>query len=169
MKQFKNTLIVVLVLVVSCLSSCRSKRQVTHNTESKSELQSVYKESYRDTTLYTPTAETTLIIPKSELSFKEDLNKVSKPKVYRSRSGNATAKVTVTPAGVNVVATCDSLALVAKIKAELIKESSNKEINSESTDKKRTGYTLFDLIGGFLAGVVTGIILYFLFKKFIRP
>jgi ABC-type transporter Mla maintaining outer membrane lipid asymmetry permease subunit MlaE len=125
----------------------------------------VIKETYRDTVFYTPKAETNLTIPASELTFKQELNEVSKTKTYVSRNGNATAKATVSPQGVSIIATCDSLAMAAKIKSEYQKELSKQNNITESSEKSTTGYTLFNLITGFFVGVVVGCIGCFILTK----
>jgi len=157
-KMYKKLFMLFAVsLVVVCLSSCRVQRQEIQKSVTDTELKTEIKETYRDTTLYTPKSETTLTIPIEEFrAFKQGLNGVSKTKVFTQRNGNATAKVTLSPEGVNVTSTCDSLAIVAKIKSELFKESINKLTDLETTNIKTTGYSFMNLLLAFLMGAVVG-------------
>ncbi|QYS89065.1 hypothetical protein [Flavobacterium davisii] len=67
-----------LVVLVCCLSiACRSSRQVIQENQKTTVKET--KESYRDTTVFAPKAQTSLKIPVSELGIKTDLKGISKP------------------------------------------------------------------------------------------
>ncbi|MDV6170231.1 hypothetical protein R1T16_17475 [Flavobacterium sp. DG1-102-2] len=164
--MFRKIILIVVLICFSCfLSSCRVARQEVQKTETSTETLTEKKETYRDTTLYAPKSETSLTIPLSDLVFKQDLNGVTKPKVFTQKSGNATAKVSVIRDTIRVETTCDSLAIVAKIKSEFQKESNNQKSNSEKTDKKTTGYTWLDMLCAAIIGVAVGLILCFQILK----
>lgn len=141
------------------LSSCRAKRQEVQKTSTDTEAITIKKETYRDTIIWAPKSETTLQIPIEDLKpFKEGLNGVSKPKVFMQKSGNATAKVTVSPQGLTVYTGCDSLAIAAKIKAELLSVSKKGETKTDNNINKSTGYGIIHLIVLFLIGLVIGVV-----------
>jgi hypothetical protein len=155
--MFKGSFLVLIMCSMLFLSSCRAKRQEVQNTSTNTELTTTAKETYRDTIIWAPKSETTLQIPLEDLSpFKNGLNGVSKPKIFTQKSGNATAKVTVSPQGLTVHTTCDSLAIAAKIKAELLRVSKTEQTKEDTNIKKSTGYTFVHVVGYFLLGVVIG-------------
>lgn len=160
-------LLICFLVVVSCfLTSCRSVRQETQKSTSTTETLIEQKETYRDTVLFTPKAETSLNIPVSELVFKPSLNGISKPKTFTQKNGNATAKVEISPSHLTVTATCDSIAMVAKIKQELFKQINATARSDTQNNNKKTGYTLFNLLIAFLIGLSLGYVTPFILKKF---
>ena len=161
-----KTIVLVFVCLCCFLTSCRTSRQESQKNTSTSESLIVQKESYRDTVLFTPKAETSLKIPVTELVFKQGLNDVSKTKTFTQKNGNATAKVEITPTDITVTATCDSLAIVAKIKQELQREISATARSDTQNRTKKTGYSFIDLVRVFLYGLVTGASAMFLLKTF---
>lgn len=165
--NIKFKLLLVCFIVVFCfLSSCRSKRQETQKVTSTTETNIQQKETYRDTTLFTPKVETSLQIPVSELVFKKGLNDVSKPKTFVQKNGNATAKVEISRHYLIVTATCDSIALRAKIKQELLREIKATARSDTQNNKKDTGYSLLDVVKWFLIGLVVGAAVMFILKTF---
>ena len=161
-----KTIVLVFVCLCCFLTSCRTSRQESQKNTSTSESLIVQKESYRDTVIFTPKAETSLKIPVSELVFKQGLNNVSKPKTFTQKNGNATAQVKVRHDTITVTATCDSIALRAKIKQELYKEISATARSDTQNSTKKTGYSFIDLVRVFLYGLVIGASVMFLLKTF---
>ncbi|MDN3673081.1 hypothetical protein QWY99_08475 [Flavobacterium branchiarum] len=161
-----KTIVLVLVCLCCFLTSCRTSRQETQKHTSIAETIILQKETYRDTVLFTPKAETSLKIPVTELVFKEGLNSISKPKTFTQKNGNATAKIIIQQDTVMIIATCDSLALVAKIKKELYKATSAKARSDVENTKTKTGYSLFDLLMAFLIGLSLGAVTTFILKNF---
>ena len=161
-----KTIVLVFVCLCCFLTSCRTSRQESQKNTSTSESLIVQKESYRDTVIFTPKAETSLKIPVSELVFKQGLNNVSKPKTFTQKNGNATAQVKVRHDTITVTATCDSIALRAKIKQELYKEISATARSDTQNRTKKTGYSFIDLVRVFLYGLVTGASALFILKTF---
>lgn len=160
-------LLICFVVVFCFLTSCRTAvRQETQKITTSSESIIEQKETYRDTTLYTPKTETSLKIPVTELVFKPGLNTVSKPKTFTQKNGNATAKIEIQPDGIVVTATCDSLAIVAKIKKELYSEIKATARSDTQNSNKKTGYSLFDVLGAFLIGLLVGAVVTFILKTF---
>lgn len=151
-----KTIVVVFVCLCCFLTSCRTTRQEIQKSTSTAETLIQQKETYRDTTLFTPKAETSLKIPVSELVFKEALNGISKPKIFTQKNGNATAKIKIQRDTITVTATCDSLALVAKIKRELQKEINTTARSDIENTNSETGYSLYDLLKAFLIGFFVG-------------
>lgn len=158
MRAYK-TLGLVIVGSFCFLTSCRAKRQDVQKTESIETFKEV-KEFYRDTTLYTPKAETSLTLPVAILNN----NGSTKPRTFTQKNGNATAKITTHGDSVTITATCDSLALRAQIKRELIREATARS-DVERT-KTHSGYSLFNLILAFVCGVLVGAIITFIIKIF---
>lgn len=153
--MYKKTLL--LIVLFSCLFiSCRSKRQETTtitNTEYIKEIQT----KYRDTTLYAPKAETTLKIPINDIEFKPSLN--SKPKIYTQKNAQAKLEVQVKEDIIEVTATCDSVALKAKIRSELEKEFAKNTTVKDAKKDTKTGFTFFQILLAFLFGFVVCFIL----------
>jgi excinuclease UvrABC helicase subunit UvrB len=139
------------------LTSCRATRQETQKSTSTSENFSEKRESYRDTVLFAPASSTSLKISVNEF-FKDSLKVISKPKVFTQKNGNATAKVRIERDTIFVTATCDSLALRAKIKSELQKEFSASTKDQATELSKETGYNFIDIISFLIAGIVIGFV-----------
>ena len=159
--MYKTTLLIAFVCFCF-LTSCRSKRQETQKVDTTIETNKETIVSYKDTIVYAPKSETTLKIPMSDLTFKPSLNGIEKPKIFTQKNGNATAKVRIVHDSIFIVATCDSLAIAAKIKTKLEKEYRLKEKADQSKKDTKTGYTLFDLF----VALIVGFILRFLLKLF---
>lgn len=161
-----KTIVLVFVCLCCFLTSCRTSRQEIQKSTATTESTIEQKETYRDTILFAPKAETSLKIPVTELVFKQGLNSISKPKTFTQKNGNATAKVEITPTDITVTATCDSLAIVAKIKQELKREISATARSDTQNSTKKTGYSFIDLVRVFLYGLVIGASVMFLLKTF---
>ncbi|QYS86310.1 hypothetical protein JJC03_15505 [Flavobacterium oreochromis] len=150
--MYKKTLI-LLVFCVSCLMiSCRTTRQEIQKIETETKATSEKSVTYKDTTLFAPKAETSLKIPVSELGIKPGLNTVSKPNSYTQKNGQAKVKIRIVHDTIYATATCDSLALRAQIKTELIKEMQRESKNNQKGTTKKTGFTFLYLIWAFIAG-----------------
>lgn len=159
-----KTIVVVFVCLCCLLTSCRTSRQEIQKSTTLTENIINQKETYRDTTLFTPKSQTKLKVYATELVFKSDLNGVSKPKTFTQKNGNATAKLEVQPDGVTVTATCDSLAIVAKIKKELYSETRHTALSNVENNKVKTGFSLYDLLKAFVVGLLVGGIVIFILK-----
>jgi hypothetical protein len=160
-------LLICFVVVFCFLTSCRTAvRQETQKSETKSESVSEKVISYQDTLIYAPKAETSLKIPISELVFKSNLKGNSKPQFYTQRNGQAKAKITIQHDTITVTASCDSLAIVAKIKKELQREINNQSQADSNIQAKKSGYSLFDVLVSFLTGLVIGAVVVFILKTF---
>lgn len=148
-----NKALLLLVFVFSCLlTSCRSTRQEIHKTETKTELVSEKTISYKDTTLFAPKAETTLKLSVPELMFKANLNYDSKPIVYAQKNAQAQVKLKIVRDTIHITATCDSLALRAKIKTELQKQNLKVINNSDAQSIQKGGFSYLNLIIAFILG-----------------
>ena len=156
--------LVLLVCFCCFLTSCRTTRQDVQKSTSTTETIIQEKETYRDTVLYTPKAETSLKIPVSDLVFKQGLNSISKPKTYTQKNGNATAKIKIQHDTITLTATCDSLAIVAKIKQELQREVSATARSDVENSSTTTGYSLFHVLLAFIIGLFIGAIVVFILK-----
>ena len=143
-----------LVMFVCCLLiACRSSRQVVQESQTTSIKET--KESYRDTTLFAPKAQTSLKIPVSELGFKADLKGISKPFKYEQKNGQATVKIKVVHDTIYATATCDSLAIVAKVKRELVRDYYKDNHQKSEEVKKSLGFTFWNLLFAFFCGFAT--------------
>nr|WP_294922195.1 hypothetical protein [uncultured Flavobacterium sp.] len=152
-------LLICFVIAFCFLTSCRAKRQETQKVETITESTKETIVSYKDTIVYAPKSETSLKIPLSDLTFKPSLNDVKTPKVYTQKNGNATAKVEVGYDVIFVTATCDSLAIAAKIKTRLEKEFQLKQLSDQLKKETHTGWTFWDLIIAFAVGFIVCFIL----------
>lgn len=164
--NIKLKFLLICFVVVFCFltSCCTAVRQETQKIETKTESVSEKIINYRDTLVYAPKAETSLKIPVSDLVFKSGLNSISKPKTFTQKNGNATAKIKILHDTITVTATCDSLVIVAKIKQELQREISATARSNIENNKSQTGYSLFDIIKVFLAGILVGASVTFILK-----
>jgi hypothetical protein len=159
--MYKTTLLITLVCFLF-LTSCRSKRQETQKVDTTIETTKESIVSYEDTIVYAPKSETSLKIPISELTFKPRLNGIEKPKIFTQKNGNATAKALIVHDSIFIIATCDSLAIAAKIKTKLEKEYRSKELVDKSKKNTQTGYTFFDLFIALVVGFMVSLLLKFL-------
>lgn len=157
-------LLVSFILVFCFLTSCRSKRQETQKVETTIETNKEKFVTYTDTILFAPKSETKLKIPTSELVFKPSLNKVEKPKIFTQKNGNATAKIEVLPDHISVTATCDSLAIVAKIKSQFEKEYRNKLLSDNTQSIKQKGFYFLSVLFIFIIGLIIGFAVCYVLK-----
>ena len=153
--MFKNFIIVLVCFWF--LTSCRATRQETQKTVSTTENSVEKKETSRDTIFFTPKSETELTMTANTL-FKDSLKTVKTPKVYTQKNGNATVKIKVQGDTITASATCDSLALKAQIKRELLKQFSATSNNQVTELLKDSGYTFIDIMCFLVAGIVIGIV-----------
>ena len=155
----------LLVLVCFCfLVSCRVTRQENQKQVIENQFVNKKFETYRDTVLFAPKAETSLKLPVSELVFKDSLKSISKPRYFTQKNGNATAKIKIVHDTITVTATCDSLAIVAQIKHELEQQSNTSNNAINNSKETQTGYTFWDIIKAFIAGLGAGFIINFILK-----
>ncbi|MWB96750.1 hypothetical protein GON26_20505 [Flavobacterium sp. GA093] len=151
--MYKKTLL-LLVFMFSCLLiSCRTTRQETHKTDNQTQITSEKVVVFKDTTLYAPRAETEIKIPLESIKNQPETN--STPIVYEQKNGQAKVKFKIVHDTISITASCDSLAIVAKIKREFRKESSKQTQNSSTQSKEKTGYSLFHIVLAFLLGFAT--------------
>lgn len=143
-----------LIVLFSCFFiSCRAKRQeITTKTTTQDSIVREHKVTYKDTTFYAPKAETSLKIPISELLFKQDLNNNSKEKNFTKKNAQAKLDVRIVDDDLQITATCDSLALRAKIKSELEKEFIKQSNNQSSSEKITKPPNILNCIVYFLLG-----------------
>lgn len=143
----------LLVLFCSCfLISCRVTRQEVKKTETQEVITSEKVVTYKDTIVLAPKSETSLKIPINELVFKDNLKANLKPRVYTQKNGNATAKLKIVHDTITITATCDSLAIVAKIKSEFQKQANSSKTNNQENSKQKSGFSFWDLIIAFTLG-----------------
>lgn len=145
-------------LVVFCfaLTACASKQVV--QSESKKEVLKEHKVWYKDTLILAPASLAEIKIPAKEL---EDRT----PRDYSSKNGNATANVRIESDTLYVTANCDTLALKAQIKQELITETNTESDNVQIQKQKGVSvgklilYTLLSFIVGLVAGFIVKLFL----------
>lgn len=170
--KLKIPYIVLFCLAFSCcfLTSCRtSQRQETQKTEIKSETTSENIVTYQDTTLYAPKSETVIKIPKRFLdSTAARSNGSKKPVYYSQTNGQATAKFRSENDTIYITATCDSLAIVAKIKKQLKNSKTNNSISDKQTsdEKVTSGYSFIEVFGYSVLALIIGFVICFLLKTF---
>lgn len=161
----------VCLLLIVFLISCRTTRQELQKTETeKTEKEKVV--SYKDTTLFVAKTQTSLKLPIRDLQIPTGSNtteqgsKNKAPIVYTQKNGQATATVRMVHDTIVVTATCDSLALVAKIRHELFKE---KLMKIDQDFEKVTQIDFWDKLKyisiGFVLGALSIIILIVLWNR----
>ena len=158
-KMYKKIGLFIGLICFCFLVSCRATRQEVKKTETKIETTSTKVTTFRDTLVFAPKSFTSLKIPVAEIAFKNNLKADSKPKVFTQKNGNATAKIKVVHDTIEVTATCDSLAIVAKIKSEFEKQTASTEAKNIENIKQKTGYGFWDL---FVAAALGFVICFFL-------
>jgi len=157
--MYKHKFLFVLFVFSCLLSSCRVSRQEKQSTQSTQTTEKVV--SYKDTTVFAPKAETSLKIPMAALGFKNPLNTISKPIYYSQKNGQAKVKLKVVHDTIQVTATCDSLAIVAKIKSEFQKQISDSNSQLEQETLKKRGFSFWIVLLTFCIGFFVGFILKF--------
>lgn len=150
-KMYKTILLITLVCFCF-LTSCRSKRQETQKVETTIQTDREKIVHYKDTILFTPKSETSLKIPVKDVVFKPHLNAVQTTKTYTQTNGNATAKIQIVRDTILVSATCDSLAIVAKIKREFEREYQLKQKADEAIKETDSGFSFWNLLIAFIFG-----------------
>ena len=146
-------ILLILVFCFSCLlSSCRATRQEIQKTETQTNVTAEKLVTYKDTIVFAPKAETDLKIPLSELVFNNALNSNSKPIIYTQKNGQAKVKLRIIHDTIQVFASCDSLALIAKIKYQFLKETSKINSDHNKEIKTKTGFSFWNLLIAFLLG-----------------
>lgn len=164
MQKFRLLSVFVMVWIFSV--SCRSTRQVAEKTKDYSAT-SEHIVSFKDTTFYAPKSETALKLRlsdfgfKTDSSFKPNLKMLSKPKVLTQQNGNARVKIEVSQDTITATATCDSLAIAAKIRKEVYNQVI-KDIQTEKVKEvKSKGFTLLHLI---ITGLISFVVAFILSK-----
>lgn len=160
-----KTTIILLILVFSFVTSCRSSRQVVQKSDKQSEHIKERVVSYRDTILYTPKSEASLKLPVSLLSYNLD-NGLFVPKIYFQKTGNATAHVRVERDTIYVTAKCDSLALRAQIKQEFQSEYNRLQESNINEDKRTKGVPVFKTILFIMLALIVGFGAAYILKTF---
>ncbi len=107
---------------------------------------------YKDTTVYAPRAETELRIPLSDLVAKSQLKTEQQPIFYVQKNAQAKVKLRIVHDTISITATCDSLAIIARIKNEFKKESTTNSKSNTIESKQKTGYSFIHLLIAFLLG-----------------
>jgi len=150
-----------LFLVVFCfaLVACSGTKKV-RQSETKTEIKCEKIISYRDTIITVPASKTSLKVPITEFQ-----KPFTQPKTITNKNGNATAKLTIGKDTVSLSAECDSLAIRAQIRQELIKEF---ERTSEKTDTEiKKGVSTLQMIINCLLALLVGVVLGIILKIFL--
>ncbi|SCY94684.1 hypothetical protein [Flavobacterium caeni] len=169
--KLKIPYIVLFCLAFSCcfLTSCRtSQRQETQKTEIKSETSTENIVTYQDTTIYAPKAETVIKIPVRILETTSYKDPVKRPVYYTQTNGQATAKFKAENDTIYITATCDSVAIVAKIKSQLQKSKTNNSISDKQAFEQKVtkGFSFIEMIGYSVLAFIVGFVICFLLKTF---
>ena len=181
--KLKFTSIIILLFLV--LGACRSSIKVVEKSETKTNTLKEKVTSFRDTVLTVDAVKSELSLNINDLissdttaafskdTIKSDLNGVSKPfkppvfKPKRFTQTNGRSKVTVTidkDGKLNATSECDSIALRAQIKSELVREFKEQTEVVDNSRKVKTGYSLITLIFYCLASFSIGAVAAYLFK-----
>lgn len=120
----------LIVFLISCcfLSSCRSLRQESQKVVQEKQINFEKKVTYQDTVIVTPKAETSL-----KIATKEAIN--APPRVFEQKNGQARVKIKIIRDTIFATAICDSIAMAAKIKKELIKEHFSQRQENNKSEK----------------------------------
>lgn len=162
----KKIFLLFTLLIIGCSSS--------KETTTKQETTATLKEhvvTYKDTTFTVPTSTASLRISKRHFvtvpqSSKKDSIKIQFPKHFTKTTGRATANATITKDTVFVDCECDSIAMRAKLKQELIKEITTQEINNNHKQVKKKGVSIFSLVLYCIAFLVVGAVAGYLIRLF---
>lgn len=166
--KFKSAFF-LLIFVFSFVTSCRTSRQVVQKNETLQETVRELVVAYKDTTLFTPASKTQLKIPIGLLQFNDPLNgnKLAfKPQTFYQKNGNATVKMRVAYDTITVLAKCDSLALVAKIKEQYRSELKNSQETSDNQDTRTKGVPVLKAILFIVLAFIAGFGVAFILKTF---
>lgn len=147
--------------------SCKTSQKIVEKTTTSNQTLKEHIVSFKDTTFIVPKLTTNLKVPIAEiLKAQKQLSKdstTSKPVVFQLQNGRSKVKIKVARDTLTATSDCDSIALRAQIKTELIKELSTKKTDTVKQSHKVTGYNFFDvakcvliaLVLGFVAGYFT--------------
>lgn len=166
--MFKNTFFFI-ILVFSFVTSCRSSRQVVQKDDKQTQTTKEHSVTYKDTTLFTTASEVSLKVPFNAMNFKDYLKTNESffvPKTYSQTNGNVTAKIRIERDTIWVYAKCDSLAIRAQIKQELIKETTVSKENNSIEDVRTKGVSVFKLILYIVLAFILGFGTAYLLKTF---
>jgi len=154
--------------ILIALLSCGSRQKTVESSSNRTVTRSVV-ETFRDTILKVPRQQTELGINVRQLCADYEGAKKSKPKTtsktptpdYSANNGDAFVKANILGDFLRINAGCDSLAIAAKIKETLIKETD--ETDTSNSQNIKRGVSTFRLIytsaGALAIGLIAGIIL----------
>lgn len=158
MKGLKHILIISLSLLLGACGTTKKISETTNTTNTTLE----HFVTYKDTVFTVPKAKSQLKIPLIELINKPQ----SKPFKIQQKNGRSSATAQVVKDTLFVTSDCDSIAIAAKIKQELIKQNTVNSSQTKTEIKTETGYSLFKVIGyvfiAFALGFIAGYFIKFL-------
>lgn len=145
------------------LSSCRSQRL---QTERNFETQTVYVETVRDTTIFTPADSSSLIA----LFECDSLNNVILKELTQLQGQRSSMSVSTKPIGkqlqIQADCICDSLSIYMQYKDRYLEKNTKETevVNTESTKKCKLFNAFLWGFGSALLSLLVGLILYNIFK-----
>lgn len=164
MKRFLQLLLITFLFV-----SCSSTKEV-HTKEVTTAIEKEHVVTYKDTTFTVPASKASLRISKKQFETTNPSSVIDStvfiPRVFTNKNGRAKATVTILKDTVIVVAECDSIALKAQIKQELIKEFKNTSATEISKVTKTRGVPLFNVITYCISFLVVGAVAGYFIKLF---
>jgi predicted Co/Zn/Cd cation transporter (cation efflux family) len=160
----KKQLLILTLLLVAFIS-CKSVKETVKTTENI-EVKKEHFISYKDTILIAPAISSSLSIPLQLLLFKDSLNPVLNqvPKVFKQQNGRSKVSVTSKNGIVTVKSECDSIAIRAQIRKELIKDYTNKTHETAQTKVVKSGYNLLQVMLYSFAAFSIGAVATFILK-----
>lgn len=168
MKPSKIFLIATLFLFL--VSSCRAVRHEVDKQNQTSEQVTTRNQSvtFKDTVFHVPSSTTTIALPMEVLRQPDSASfigaKKSQPKSFVQSNGQATVSVKLTPQGIEATAECDSLAIRAQVRRELIQEF-EKEVDTNNVSSKTSEVSIYYLSLAVLLGAIITLVIQFLKGK----
>lgn len=143
-----TTLLMLMVFLTFSCQTSKSVQDVRHLSSQRSEEKIVI---YEDTVIFSPSAVAELVFPKAVLKTDNDW-------IYRSQNNHAKISARMNNDTIHLMASCDSVRFVAKLKQEYYTLIENTKSNqSLTTEKKAVSFTTS--LTAFFIGVVVGFFL----------
>lgn len=150
---FKHYLNLVLIFL---FIGCTSTKKVVEQSDKK-EVVKEHIVSFKDTTFVTPRATSIIRVPFEKIVKQYDT--VFVPQVIKQTNGNATAKLIIKRDTILVTADCDTIALTAKIKKEVVKNYERaSSVKNEKITKSR-GFSIWQYISAIAVSFLLGYII----------
>lgn len=159
----------LVIILLFGLISCKSSKKVIQTASTNTKVVQKHTVSYKDTVFHVPKVSTKLRLSLQQIAAIQnqmDTALIKTPVVFTNNTGRAKVNLEIYKDSLVAITECDSLALVAKIKAELRQEYSSSDNKQDSETNIKRGYSFFDLISYCFVVLTVGFVTGYLVKTF---